>query len=72
MQVVELVSDPASKTPLDKARMSQVFETVYQQGVMVRVSGNNIIMSPPLVIDAGDVARIIAALDVGLKSIAQD
>ena len=70
MQVLELVSDPANKTPLDKARMSQVFETVYQQGVMVRVSGNNLIMSPPLVIETEHVTKLLAALDVGLKSIA--
>jgi adenosylmethionine-8-amino-7-oxononanoate aminotransferase len=70
MQVLELVSDPANQTPLDKTAMSRVFESVYEQGVMVRVSGNNIIMSPPLVIDSGHVARIIAALDIGLGNIA--
>jgi putrescine---pyruvate transaminase len=35
---------------------------------MVRTSGNNIIISPPLVITKSDVKRIIAALDVGLEA----
>ena len=69
MQVLELVSDQEAKTPLGKAQMSQVFEAVYAEGVMVRVSGNNIVLSPPLVIDAGHVKRIVAALDTGLRTL---
>jgi adenosylmethionine-8-amino-7-oxononanoate aminotransferase len=70
MQVLELVSDPVKKTPLDKPSVNRVFETIYREGVMVRVSGNNIIMSPPLVIDSGHVDTIVSALDAGLNSIA--
>lgn len=67
MQVLELVSDPTAKAPLDKQRMASVFEAVYREGVMVRVSGNNVILSPPLIIDSGHVSTIISALDVGLN-----
>ena len=66
MQVLELVSDPTAKTPLDKQSMGRLFEAVYQAGVMVRVSGNNVILSPPLIIISEHVDTILQALDVGL------
>jgi putrescine---pyruvate transaminase len=66
MRVLELVSDRDSKTPLAKSQMSAVLEAVYQAGVMVRVSGNNVILSPPLVITPEHVDTIVAALDAGL------
>jgi adenosylmethionine-8-amino-7-oxononanoate aminotransferase len=37
---------------------------------MIRVSGNNIILSPPLVISSADVTRIAEALDAGLGAAA--
>lgn len=69
MQALELVSDQANKIPLGKGPMSAVLEAVYQAGVMVRVSGNNIILSPPLVITAEDVNTILAALEAGLATV---
>ena len=57
MVALELVSDRATKKPIDKKMIGQVFETTYENGVMVRVSGNNIILSPPLVITADDVTE---------------
>lgn len=70
MVAVELVADRATKAPIDKKRIGQVFETAYDQGVMVRVSGNTVILSPPLVLAAADVARIVAALEAGVSAIA--
>jgi adenosylmethionine-8-amino-7-oxononanoate aminotransferase len=35
---------------------------------MVRTSGANVIISPPLVITGGDVQRIVSALDAGLAA----
>jgi putrescine aminotransferase len=72
MQAMELVSDRDSKTPLDKQSMSALFESVYQENVMVRVSGNNVIMSPPLIIDSGHVEKILAALNTGLAALQQE
>lgn len=69
MQVLELVSDRDSKTPLAKNLMTAVSEAMYQAGVTARISGNNIILSPPLVIDSGHVDTIINALDTGLSAI---
>lgn len=66
MNALELVADRQSKTPLDAASIKRIFAAVHAEGVMVRVSGPNIILSPPLVLTAGDVTRIIAALDIGL------
>jgi putrescine aminotransferase len=36
--------------------------------VMIRVSGANIILSPPLIITASDVAEIARGLDAGLAA----
>ncbi|MEM6941999.1 MAG: aminotransferase class III-fold pyridoxal phosphate-dependent enzyme [Pseudomonadota bacterium] len=68
MSAIELVSDRTTKKPLDAARTKAVFDTTYAQGVMVRVSGPNLILSPPLVLTADDVSHVISALDAGLAA----
>lgn len=68
MAALELVSDRAQKTPASKDVLQRIFETAYQRGVMVRTSGNIVILSPPLIIATDDVARIIDALDAALAS----
>ncbi len=70
MVALELVSDRMTKKPIDKKTIGQVFESAYKEGVMLRVSGNNIILSPPLVIDESDVKTIVSALDAGLSATA--
>lgn len=70
MAGLELVTDRAAKTPADKKLMAVLSDAAYAAGVMVRVSGNNVILSPPLVISAADVATIGAALDAGLAAAA--
>ncbi|ESY80302.1 hypothetical protein X740_13495 [Mesorhizobium sp. LNHC221B00] len=69
MAAVELVSDRATKKPSDKKAMAVVSEAAYEAGVMLRVSGNNIILSPPLIISAADVAKIGEAIDAGLSKL---
>ena len=68
MIALELVADRATKKPADKAVMARVQETAYREGAMVRVSGPNIILSPPLVITPADVRTILSALDAGLTA----
>ena len=68
MTALELVEDKATKKALDKARLAVVAETAYDAGVMIRVSGNNIILSPPLILSASDVETIADALDAGLHA----
>lgn len=63
MLCLELVSDRGSKTPMDKKRVDAIFEAAYEGGVMIRVSGNNIILSPSLVIDSDNVTTIATAID---------
>jgi adenosylmethionine-8-amino-7-oxononanoate aminotransferase len=69
MCALELVSDRPAKTPIDKATINTVQEVAYQSGAMVRVSGPNIIMSPPLVLTATDVQIILSSLDKGFAAV---
>jgi adenosylmethionine-8-amino-7-oxononanoate aminotransferase len=69
MLALELVADRASRAPADKAVMARVQETAYRAGAMVRVSGPNIILSPPLVLTAADAGVILTALDAGLSAV---
>ncbi|NBN65423.1 aspartate aminotransferase family protein [Pannonibacter tanglangensis] len=66
MAALELVSDRTSKKPVDKKVMAAVADGAYEAGIMIRVSGNNIILSPPLVITSADVATIADGLAAGL------
>ena len=68
MNAVELVSDQKSKTPLDAATIARIHDTIYENGVMVRISGPNMILSPPLITTADDVQQIISAIDAGLSA----
>jgi hypothetical protein len=69
MCALELVSDRATKAPINKKTIGKVHRATYEAGVMVRVSGNNIILSPPLIVTEIDVAKILSALDVGFSSL---
>jgi len=68
MCAMELVSDRASKAPIDKKTINTVQEVAYQSGAMVRVSGPNIILSPPLILSSDEADIILAALDAGLSA----
>jgi len=68
MCALELVSDRQAKTPLDKATIGKIYRKIFEAGVMVRVSGPNIILSPPLVLTANHVDAILSALDHGLAA----
>lgn len=67
MTAMELIGDKARKTPLDKHRIDAMYEATYAAGTMVRISGPNVIISPSLVIEEADVAKILADLDYGLS-----
>ena len=71
MCAIELVSDRGKKTPVGKALPLVFQKAAYEDGVMIRVSGNNAIFSPPLVIDAGHVQKILSATETGLKAMAE-
>ncbi|GGF74590.1 hypothetical protein SAMN05216376_11116 [Mameliella alba] len=68
MCAVELVSDRATKAPIDKKTIGAVHRVAYENGAMLRVSGPNIILSPPLVLTEAHVNTILSALDAGLSA----
>jgi adenosylmethionine-8-amino-7-oxononanoate aminotransferase len=69
MCALELVADRTTKKPADKTTTATVQETAYRAGAMVRVSGPNIILSPPLVLTSADVQVILASLDAGFAAL---
>lgn len=68
MAAIELVSDRDTKKPADKGVMKRASDAAYEAGVMLRVSGSNIILSPPLILTADEVQTIGAALDAGFAA----
>lgn len=66
---LELVSDRETKKPADKATTGKVADAAYVVGVMLRISGSNIILSPPLILSADEVRKIGEALNAGLAQI---
>ncbi len=69
MCALELVSDRATKAAPPKEMPGRVHQVAYENGAMVRVSGPNIIMSPPLILTSGDVQTILGALEAGLAAL---
>ena len=69
MTAMELVADRKTKAPADKTTIARLHETIYRAGTMVRISGPNMIFSPPLVISESEVATILEHLDHGFASL---
>lgn len=69
MLALELVANRDTKQPADKAVMARVQEGAYRAGAMVRVSGSNVILSPPLILSEADADAILAALEAGLSAV---
>ncbi|MBB4237972.1 aspartate aminotransferase family protein [Rhizobium esperanzae] len=69
MCALELVSDRKKKSAASKDVLQKVQDATYDAGVLVRTSGANVIMSPPLVVTARDVQTILTALDAGLAGV---
>ena len=69
MAALELVADRGTKKPAEKKTMAGRRRAAYEAGLMIRVSGPNIILSPPLVVTAEDVRAIGEGLDAGLSAV---
>lgn len=69
MLALELVSDRATKAAPPKALPGQVQAAAYRAGAMIRVSGPNIILSPPLVLTEADAGVILTALEAGFAAL---
>lgn len=69
VMVSEAVAEPFEADRSGKVTILRVNRTAYENGAMIRVSGNNI-LSPPLVVTENHVGRILSALDAGLMATA--
>ncbi|MEP1765137.1 MAG: aspartate aminotransferase family protein [Sulfitobacter sp.] len=69
MTALEIVSDRATKKPMVSKTANTIYEATYDAGAMVRISGPNIILSPPLVLTAQDADTILSALDAGFAAV---
>ncbi|SFR37221.1 aminotransferase class III-fold pyridoxal phosphate-dependent enzyme [Litoreibacter janthinus] len=69
MAAIELVADPATKAAAKPGTLATVFNTAYDAGAMVRIGGNNLMMSPPLIITEAEVETVLSALDAGLAAV---
>ncbi len=73
---VEMVADKATKATLPKSghKLSdvpaRVARAAYQRGLMVRVSGPNLILSPPLVISDAELDHLCSALEGAFDDVA--
>ena len=64
-----MVSDQKTKAPASPAMMDVVQQRARNEGVMIRVSGPNLIMSPPLILESADAAKIVEALSAGCEAL---
>jgi len=69
MTAIEMVSDRATKKPIDPDTANRVQEAAYQAGAMIRISGPNIILSPSLILTEQDTDTILSALDAGFAAV---
>ncbi len=69
MCAMELVSERSNKTAIDKSSIAKIQDAAYKSGAMIRISGPNIILSPPLVLESADVQVILTALDAGFSAL---
>ncbi|MEM7683411.1 MAG: aminotransferase class III-fold pyridoxal phosphate-dependent enzyme [Pseudomonadota bacterium] len=69
MTAFEMVSDRAAKTPVSPDVGLKVQGLVYENGAMVRASGANVIVSPPLVVSEHEAATVLSAVDAALSSL---
>ena len=68
MTAIEMVSDRATKKPIDADTAATVQEVAYQNGAMVRVSGPNLILSPALIVTEDDCNILLSAIDAGFAA----
>ncbi len=68
---VEMVADAAKKTPLPKTSdvPARVARAAYRRGLMVRVSGPNLILSPPLVITENELDFLCSTLEAAFDEV---
>ena len=71
MSALELTSDRRTKAKPVKESVDAIYQKAYENGVMIRISGPNVILSPPLVISETEVNCIITALDTAFTTVCE-
>ena len=71
MAGIEMVSDKAKRTPMARASdvPARVAREAYRRGAMVRISGPNMILSPPLVISREEVDYLADTLEASFAAV---
>lgn len=68
MSALEIVTDRKARSAAGKDVTGAIYQGAFDKGVMVRVSGPNVILSPTLIITSNDVTRILEGLEAGLAA----
>ena len=68
---IEMVYDKALRTPMPRSSdiPARVAKEAYQRGLMVRISGPNLILSPPLVISAEEINHLCDVLEASFAAV---
>ncbi len=69
MTAMEMVSDRVTKKPIDADTAAIVQEVTYQHGAIIRISGPNLILSPPLIVTEVESNALLSALDAGFAAV---
>ncbi|MNW01884.1 hypothetical protein D3C71_1975860 [compost metagenome] len=66
-----MVQDKALRTPMPRSSdiPARVAREAYQRGLMVRISGPNLILSPPLVISLEEVDHLCTVLEAAFAAV---
>jgi putrescine aminotransferase len=69
---VEMVADKAKRTPVPRSSdiPQRVAREAYRRGAMVRISGPNMILSPPLVITREEIDQLVDILEASFAAVA--
>ena len=71
MTGIEMVTDKARRTPMTRASdtPARVARAAYERGLMVRVSGPNLILSPPLTISESEIDFLVDTLTAAFDEV---
>lgn len=71
MSGIEMVSDKAARTAFSRSSdiPQRVAREAYQRGAMVRISGTNMILSPPLIITREEIDHLVDILEASFAAV---
>ncbi len=71
MAGIEMVADKAKRTPVPRHSdiPARVAREAYRRGAMVRISGPNLILSPPLVISREEIDHLVDVLEASFAAV---